>query len=82
MASKVKFPGGSVPLPDPEVGISVVGPRIFLTVREFIWFNSSAVCGSTASRIYGGVNGDLLQEGLCPTLCDPGLLHPEALPLW
>ena len=37
LASKVKFPGGfSVPLPDPQVGKSVVGPRIFLTVREFL----------------------------------------------
>ena len=25
--------------------------------------------------LYGGVNGDILQEGLC-------LLHPEPLPLW
>ena len=27
-----------------------------------------------------GVNGDLLQEGLCHTMGDPGLLHPEPLP--
>ena len=30
--------------------------------------------------LYGGVNGDLLQEGLCHRLYDPGLLHTE--PLW
>ena len=29
-------------------------------------------------QLYGGVNGDLLQEGLMPY---PGLLHPEPLPL-
>ena len=28
---------------------------------------------------YGGVNGDLLQEGLCHRLYDPGLLHTEPL---
>ena len=28
-------------------------------------------------QLYGGVNGGLLQEGLCHT----GLLHPEPLPL-
>ena len=33
LASKVKFPGGfSVPLPDPQVGKSVVGPRILITM--------------------------------------------------
>ena len=73
--------GFSVPLLDPEVGKSVVGPRTFLTVQEFIWYNCSSVCGSSAWWLYGGVNGDLLQEGLCHTLGDPGLLHPKPLPL-
>ena len=59
--------GFSVPLPDPHVGKSVVGPRTFLTVWEFIWDNCSAVCGSSAQWLYGRVNGDLLQEGLCHT---------------
>ena len=57
----------SAPLPDPQVGESVVGPRTFLTVQEFIWYNCSAVCGSSARQLYGGVNGNLLQEGLCHT---------------
>ena len=35
-------------LPDPQVGKSVVGPRAFLTVREFLWYNCSVVCGSSA----------------------------------
>ena len=71
----------SVPLQDALVGKSVVGPRTFLTVQAFIWYNCSAVHGSFAWRLYGGVNGDLLQEGLCHTMGDPGLLHPEPLPL-
>ena len=39
---------------DPQVGKSVVGPRTFLTMREFLWYNCSAVCGSSAQRLYGG----------------------------
>ena len=58
-----------------------VGPRTFLTVREFLWCNCSAVCGSSARWLHGWVNGDLFQEGLCYMLCDLGLLHPEPLPL-
>ena len=53
----------SIPLPNPQVGKSVVGPRTFLTVREFLWYNCSAVCGLSAQWLYDGVNGDLLQEG-------------------
>ena len=71
--------GFSVPLPDPQVGNSVVGPRTFLTVREFLWYNCSAVCGSSARCLYGGANGDLLQEGLSHTLHDPDLVQPEPL---
>ena len=38
-------------------------------------------------QLYGRVNGDLLQEGLChPQVCCtqpyPSLQHPEPLPLW
>ena len=55
----------SVCLPDPVVGKSGVGPRIFLTVREFLWYNCAAVCEPSALQLIGGVNGDLLQEGLC-----------------
>ena len=46
-----------------------------------IWYNCSAVCGSSAQQLCGGVNGNLLQEGFCHMLYDPGLLHPEPLPL-
>ena len=57
-----------------------MGPRTFLTVQEFPWYNCSAVCGSSAWQLYGAANGDLLQEGFGHMLCDPGLLHPEPLP--
>ena len=68
LASKVKFPGGSQSLCQiPRLGKSVVGPRTFLTVWEFIWYNCSAVYGSSAQQLSGGINGDLLQEGLCHT---------------
>ena len=59
-----------------------MGPKSFLTVGEFIWYNCSAVCGSSVQQLYGGVNGNLLQEGLHHTLCDLGLLHLEPLSLW
>ena len=49
-----------------------MGPRTSLTVQEFLWYNCSAVCGLSARQLYSGVNGDLLQEGLCHRLCDPG----------
>ena len=75
---KAKFPGGfSVPLPDLRVGKSVVGPRSFATVQELFWYNYSPVCRSSAQWVYGGVNGDLLQEDLCYTSHLPGLLQPE-----
>ena len=73
LSSKVKFSGVfSVPLPDPQFGNSAVGLRTFLTVQEFLWYNCSAVCGTSARQLYGGVNGDFLQEGLRHRLCDPG----------
>ena len=51
-----------MPLLDPQVGISVVGLRTFLTVWEFIWLNFSADCGSSAWQLYGEINGNLLQR--------------------
>ena len=50
----------SVPLPDPQVGTSVVGPRTFLTVQGFLWYNCFEVCGLSAQQLYGGANGFLL----------------------
>ena len=80
-APKSNYQGFSVPLPDPQVGKSVVGPRTFLTVQEFIFHNCFAVCGLSSQWLYVGVNGGLLQEGLCHRLCDSGLLNLEPLPM-
>jgi hypothetical protein len=75
---KSKF---SVFLSNPQIGKSVVDPRTFLTVWEFLWYNCSAVCGSSAQQLYGGANGDLLQEDLCHMLHDPSLLQPARVPV-
>ena len=74
--------GFSVPLPDPQIGKSVVGPRSFLTVQEFPWHNCFTVCGSSSWWLYSGANGNLLQEGLCHMLCDSSVLQPEPLSPW
>ena len=67
----------SVPLPDPQAGKSVVGPRTFLTVRKFFSYNCSAVFGSSAWCLYGGVNGDL-QDSLCDQVAAPRAPAPAA----
>ena len=72
----------SVPLSDLQIGKSAVVLRTFLTEWEFLCYNCSAFFDSSAWWLYGGVNGDLLQEDLCHTLCDPGLLQPVSLSLW
>ena len=82
LASKENSLGVVSPFADPQVGKYVVGPRTFLTVWEFLWYSCSVVCGSTTWRLYGGANGDLLQEGSCHTLHDPGLLQPEPMTPW
>ena len=43
--------GVSVLLPDAQVGKSFVGPRTFLTMRGFNWYNCSAVCASFIKTI-------------------------------
>ena len=56
-----------------------MGPRTFLTVWEFLWCNCSAVCGSSAWQLYGGANGNLLQErGLMPHTTCPRSAAPRA----
>ena len=52
-------------LPNPQVGKSIAGPRTFLTVGEFLWYNCS-ICGSSALWLYCGANGDLLYKDLMP----------------
>ena len=82
LASKVKFPGGSQTLCQiPRLENLLWVLELILTVWKFIWYNCSAVCGSSAQWLHSGVNGNLFQEGLGHTLCDPGLLRPESLPL-
>ena len=57
LAFKVKIPWEfSIPLLDPQVGKSIVGPRTFITVRELLWYNCSPVCGLSAQWLYGGVH--------------------------
>ena len=44
-----------------------MGPRTFLTVGEFILYNCSLVCGSSAQWLYSGIIGNFLQEDYCHT---------------
>ena len=77
---RVKFPGGfSVPLLNPQVGKSVVGPRTSATVWGLLWYDCSPVCESPGWRLSCGANGDLLQESLFHMLRHPGLLLLEPL---
>ena len=70
---KVRFPGGfSVPLPDPQVGKSVVGLRTSATVWELIWCNCAPVCELPGWWLCCGANGDFLQENLGHMPCHPG----------
>ena len=57
------------PLPDPQVGKSVLGPRTFATVWELLWFNCSQVYRLSTWWLYGGAH--------VPRL--PGLQQPEPL---
>ena len=76
------FLGGLSPLPDLQLGKSFVGPRTFATVQELLWYNCSPVCESFARWLYGGPNGDILQEDLGHAQHLPGLLQPEPLSTW
>ena len=58
-----------------------MGPKTFLIVQEFLWYSCSAVCGSSVHLLFGGINGDLLQEGLRHRLCDPGSCIQSPCPL-
>ena len=48
LASKFKLPGVLNPFAAPQFGKSVVSPRTLLTMWEFLWYNCSADCGSSA----------------------------------
>ena len=73
-------------LPDPGIKlpcVSCFAGRFFTLghlgspyIIQILPNNHSAVC---AWQLCGGANDDLLQEGLCHTLCVSGLLQPEPL---
>ena len=72
LAFKVKFSGDSQSLcwiPGWEI---CSGPRTSLTVQKFLRNNYQAICKLYSRLIYGGLKGDLLWEGLCHKLHDPG----------
>ena len=48
----------------------VVGPRIFATLREILWYSCSPVCGLSARWLCGGAHMP----------CPLGLLQPEPVP--
>ena len=73
--------GYSVPLLDPQVGRSVVGPRTFTAVWELPWYDCSPVCESPTQWLCSGANDDLLQEDLGHMYL-PDLLLPEPLSPW
>ena len=51
----------------------------FCNREKTFWYNCSLVCGLSAQWLYGGANGNLLQEDLHHMPCLPGLLKPEPL---
>ena len=54
-----------------------MGPRTFLSVREFPWYHLSAVCGSSARQLTGDSSKRARATG-----CVPREPHAEPLPLW
>ena len=75
--SKSNSLGVLSPFAGSQVGKSLVGPRTFVTVWALFWYSFSLVCGLSARWLYGGANGNLLQEDLCHMPWLPGLLLPE-----
>ena len=45
---------GVLPLLDPQVWKSVVGPRMSATVQELLWYNCAPVCGSSVAALLWG----------------------------
>ena len=52
LSFKVRFPGDSQSLPNPQVGKSDVGPRTFTTVGELLWYYGSPVYGSPTWQVW------------------------------
>ena len=83
LASKVKFPRGSLSLCQiPRLGNLLWVLELLLTVQELLWYNCSPVCGSSAQWLNDRANSHLLQEDLCLMPCLSGLLQSEPLSLW
>ena len=57
-----------------------MGPRHFKTFQELLSYNFAPICGLCARWLYGGADGNLLQEDLHHTRSHtrslPGLLQP------
>ena len=75
-------------MPDPQIGKPVVGPRTFLTVRAFLWFNCSAAVGrllgssivgpmaTSSNRAYATCSMTHICCGQSPCPCSrPLLIH-------
>ena len=56
----------SVPLPDSQVGQSLVGPRTLVTVLERLWHKCCPVCGSSAGWLYGFTSQVRCSQRPCP----------------
>ena len=82
LSSKSNSLGVLSPFANTQMEKSVVGLRTFSIVQEFLWYNCSPVCESSAQWLYGGAMSDLLQEDLYHMLHLPGLLQQEPLSLW
>ena len=68
----------SVPLPDPLVGKSAVGPRTLQCYENFFGAIVLQFVGwLPAQRLYSGANGNIFPENLSCALCLPRLLLPE-----
>ena len=69
-----------------EIGKMVWYPHLFKSFPQIVMIHTVNLLGIIVLQFVGHlpgdcgeVNGDLLQEGLCHALCDPGLLYPEPL---
>ena len=66
-----KFPGCA----------SVMGPRAFLTVQDFLWYNCSAVCGLSARWLYGGASKEAYVTHCVTQVCCSQSPCPHSRPL-
>ena len=60
---------------------SVMGPRAFLTVQDFLWYNCSAVCGLSARWLYGGASKEAYVTHCVTQVCCSQSPCPHSRPL-